>query len=189
MLECTRPRFGGVFIGAHFCQDKLQIKDMSEVALIQIRGRSLSTGYAVAFVSPIRGCLHPMPMDFRVYCAVWLTDSHIDFSLVQGGSDGSLRPAAPTADRQPHLFRLRSCWPFSVCSPSRWLPVTSSSPCCSLGWWLAPSPRPTTALWGRLKNLAMTLIHLLPCLRPVRAVSLPHPGCLPLGSRAPPLSS
>ena len=70
---------------AHFCQDKLQIKDMSEVALIQIRAVSLSTGYAVAFVS-LKGCLHPMPMDFSGLLRRLLTDCHIDFTSFKGGA-------------------------------------------------------------------------------------------------------
>ncbi|WP_323940647.1 hypothetical protein, partial [Aeromonas caviae] len=49
------------------------------------RPTSLSTGYAVAFVS-LKGCLHPMPMDFSGLLRRLLTDSHIDFTSFKGGA-------------------------------------------------------------------------------------------------------
>ncbi len=55
------------------------------MALIQIRAVSLSTGYAVVFVS-LKGCLHPMPMDFSGLLRRLLTDSHIDFTSFKGGA-------------------------------------------------------------------------------------------------------
>ena len=55
------------------------------MALIQIRAVSLPTGYAFAFVS-LKGCLHPMPMDFSGLLRRLLTDSRIDVTSLKGGA-------------------------------------------------------------------------------------------------------
>jgi len=83
-----KPRFGGVFIGSCFCQDKLQIKDMMRSGPDPNQGRFSLGGVTSCprFFVSTDGCFCFMPMDLSGLLRRLLTDSHIDFASLKGGA-------------------------------------------------------------------------------------------------------
>ena len=117
-------------------------------------------------------------MDFSGLLRRLLTDSH-RFHLVQGWFLMQMDFSAIgwTDSSRP------SCWP-SVAPAGTVLQLSLSPPRVVAG----AIAETDDSLWGRVKNLAMTLLCFLFASLCVQYL-FPTPGSLPSGSRAPPLSS
>lgn len=133
------------------------------MALIWIRATSRLARYYLALVS-IKGFTCLMPMDLSGLLRRLLTDSHIYFALKV-------------------LLAILGLLAFTLATGNIQLTVL-----LSLGVVAGAIAETDDSLWGRLKNLAMTLICFMFASLCVQYL-YPTPGCLPSGWQVPPLSS